>query len=305
MTIDVVIPTFDRRELLRDCLEHLSRQDPAHTAIVVDNGSSDGSGAMVRESFPSVRLVALKENLGFGAAVNLGAAAGNGEAIVVINNDVDVAPGFLAAVVGPLLRDPGIGMVSGVLLKPGGAVIDAAGLMIDGGLGGYAYLGGAPVQALDRPPGGLIGPCGGAAAYRRSAFDAVGGFDPEIFAYCEDVDIALRLLNAGWRCELAPDARGIHLGSATLGVRSLPQVRIASTSRGYLLGRYRVNPGWTLAALAIAVVDAVVLRSPAPMTACLRGLAHGLSRPRRPTPAHSRALGLRTAVGLRRRAAFG
>ena len=305
MTIDVVIPTFDRRDLLRSCLEHLARQDTPHATIVVDNGSGDGTPEMVREEFPAVRLIALAENLGFGAAVNAAAAGGDGDAIVLLNNDVDVEPGFLDALVAPLRRDPETGMVAGVLLKPGRAVIDAAGVVIDAGLGGYAYLGGAPAAALEDPPDGLVGPCGGAAAYRRAAFDAVGGFDDEIFAYSEDVDLALRLLGAGWRCQLAPDARGVHLGSATLGVRSLPQIRIASFSRGYVLGRYRVHPGWVLAALAIAIADAAALRSPAPVTSCVRGLSLGLSRSRRSRPAQARALGWRAAGRLRRRAAFG
>lgn len=298
MTIDVVIPTYDRAELLRSCLEHLERQEEPHTVIVVDNASSDGTAELVRERFPHVRLVELPENLGFGRAVNRGVEAGEGEIVVLINNDVDVEPGFLSAIAAPLRRDPTVGSVAGVLLVPGGERIDAAGVVIDRGLGGYAYMGGAPPSALADPPRGLMAPCGGAAAYRRSAFDAVGAFDPEIFAYHEDVDVGLRLLAAGWRCELAPDARAIHLGSQTLGVRSPASVRIAAASRGYVLGRYRVDAGWTIAELLVALADAAVLRSPAPLVERVRGFLRGRRHPAHALP-RTPALGWRAAFRRR------
>lgn len=302
MSIDVVIPTYNRADLLRGCLEHLARDDEPHTAIVVDNGSSDGTAAMVRERFPAVRLVELPENLGFGPAVNHGVAAGDGEIVVLINNDVEVLPGFLRAIAAPLRRDASVGSVAGVLLVPGGASVDAAGVAIDRGLGGYAYLGGAPAAALDAPPPpGLVGACGGAAAYRRRAFDAVGAFDPEIFAYCEDVDLGLRLLADGWTCALAPDARAIHLGSQTLGVRSLPTVRIASASRGYVLGRYRVPPAWTLTELTVALVDAALHRSPAPVSERVRGFLRGRRKPSHAVPERARAEALGWRAALQRR----
>src|SRR4051794_19766312 len=106
MSIDVVIPTYNRADLLRGCLEHLARQDEPHTVIVVDNGSTDGTVELVREQFADVRLVALSETLGFGPAVNRGVEAGDGEIVVLINNDVDVEPGFLRAIAEPLRRDP-------------------------------------------------------------------------------------------------------------------------------------------------------------------------------------------------------
>ena len=297
MKIDVVVPTYNRADLLRGCLEHLARQDVPHTAIVVDNGSADGTVEMVRAEFPDVVVIALPENLGFGRAVNRGAAAGDGDAVVLINNDVDVCDGFLRELVKPL-EDAHVGMVAGVLLRPDGVLVDAAGVVIDGGLGGYGYLVGDPVTWLDDPPAGLMGPCGGAAAYRRSAFDAAGGFDEELFAYSEDLDLALRLLAAGWGCAFAPAARGVHLGSATLGLRSVRQVQIGAWSRGYILGRYRVGPLWLATDALVALADAALLRSPVPLTQRVGGYRHGRALPARATP---RAPMLRWRAALRRR----
>jgi N-acetylglucosaminyl-diphospho-decaprenol L-rhamnosyltransferase len=296
--IDVVVPTYNRADLLRGCLEHLARQDVAHTAIVVDNGSDDGTVAMLRADFPDVRVVALEENLGFGRAVDRGVAAADGDVVVLINNDVDVGDGFLRELVAPLAADPRAGMAAGVLLRTDGEHVDAAGIVIDGGLGGYGYLIGDPVARLDDPPGGLMGACGGAAAYRRTAYDAVGGFDDEIFAYSEDLDLALRLLAAGWTCAFAPGARGLHLGSATLGLRSVRQVRISAYSRGYILGRYRVGPRWLATEALVALADAALLRSPAPLTQRVHGLRRGRALPARVTP---RVPTLRWRAALRRR----
>jgi GT2 family glycosyltransferase len=298
--IDVVIPSWNRRELLADCLQHLAGQTVPHRTIVADNGSTDGTAALVREQFPDATLIELGQNLGFGRAVNRAATEGDAEAIVVLNNDVNVEPSFLSEIVTPL-EDASVGMVAGVLLDPAKGLIDAAGVEVDASLAGYAYMGGLSASALERPPEGMLGPCGGAAVYRRSAFDAVGGFDERIFAYSEDLEIALRLRAAGWRCELAARARGAHLGSATLGARTAEQARHAAHSRGYVLGRYRVQPGWLAAEFAVAAADAVVLRSGAPLGARVSGWREGRALPSLPVPEGSVSPALRPVRALRRR----
>lgn len=300
MQIDVVIPSWNRSELLAECLEHLARQTVPHRAIVADNGSEDGTAVLVREKFPDATLIELGQNLGFGRAVNRGAAEGDAEVIVVLNNDVNVEPSFLAEIVTPL-EDASVGMVSGVLLDPGTGLVDAAGVEIDASLAGYAYLGGSARSVLDHLPDGLLGPCGGAAAYRRSAFEAAGGFDERIFAYSEDLELALRLRAAGWRCELAAGARGLHLGSATLGSRTVGQVRHAASSRGYVLGRYRVHPGWLLAELAVALADVLVLRSLAPLSVRVSGWREGRAEEALPVPDGSVSPALKPLAALRRR----
>ena len=83
------------------------------------------------------------------------------------------------------------------------------------------------------PSAGTLGPAGAAAAYRRTAWEQVGGMDERIFAYMEDFDLALRLRAAGWRTVAAPDARGVHLGSASHGHRSASQRSHGGFGRGY------------------------------------------------------------------------
>jgi N-acetylglucosaminyl-diphospho-decaprenol L-rhamnosyltransferase len=297
--IDVVIPSWNKAELLAGCLDHLVAQTVAHRAIVADNGSDDGTLQMLRERFPQVMVVELGSNLGFGRAVNRAVAAGDGEVIVLLNNDVDAEPSFLKEMIAPF-EDEKIGMVSGVLLEPGG-LIDAAGVEIDRGLAGYAYKGGLPLAELERPRKGLLGPCGGAAAYRRSAFESVGGFDEMIFVYSEDLDLALRLRDRGWDCALAPGAHGLHLGSGTLGSRTVAQVSYSAWSRSYVLGRYRVGWTWVLVELVAGVADSVLLRSLEPLRRRVRGWGEGRMLPRRSVPPSCHAEALSLLPALRRR----
>jgi N-acetylglucosaminyl-diphospho-decaprenol L-rhamnosyltransferase len=279
-SIDVVIPTWNGSGVLEDCLEALAAEQTPHSVFVVDNGSSDATAEMVRDRFPAAQLIALVENLGFGAAVNRGVAAGSAEAVVLLNNDANVLPGFLDIIVAPLSFD-GVGMVAGVMLVPETGLIDAAGVEIDRGLAHFAYMAGFTIEELDHPPHGLLGPSGGAAAFRREALEEVDGFDEQLFAYCEDIDLALRLRAAGWSCVLAPAAWVEHVGSATLGLRTARQAAVASRSRGYILGRWRVGPRWVMTELVIGFLDSFVLRSPAPLMGRIRGLRHGRRLPRR------------------------
>jgi len=103
---------------------------------------------------------------------------------------------------------------------------------------GFPRLAGEPVARACDPRPLLAGPAGAAAAYRREAWRELGGLDEAIFAYSEDLDLALRLRAAGWTASVAPDAMGIHLGSATHGHRTAWQRRHAGYARGYLLRRY-------------------------------------------------------------------
>jgi N-acetylglucosaminyl-diphospho-decaprenol L-rhamnosyltransferase len=236
----VVIPTWRARELLARCLSALKADPSSKQVIVVDNASSDGTAQLVCDEFPEVTLVELPENLGFGRAVNAGVQAGGGAAIVLVNNDVLVAPGFVDAIVAPL-ASPRVGMVAGLTTIPETDLVDGFGIELDRALAAYNRARHAPVGT---PAGRLAMPSGGAAAYRREAWEAVGGFDEALFAYGEDVDLGLRLRSLGWEAAEAPAARGVHLGGATAGVDSPLQRELAGFARGFLLRRYGILRSW-------------------------------------------------------------
>ena len=122
-------------------------------------------------------------------------------------------------------------------------MIDSAGLAADVTLGGFPRLQGLDVAQAGSPQPLLAGPAGTAAAYRRAAWEQVGGLDEGIFAYMEDFDLGLRLRSAGWDAVVAADAVGVHLGSATHGHRSAWQRRHGGFGRGYMLRRYGLLRG--------------------------------------------------------------
>ncbi len=103
------------------------------------------------------------------------------------------------------------------------SLIDSAGMELDRTLLVFDYLNGEPLTVLDRPVDDPVGPSGAAAAFDRETFVSAGGFDENLFAYWEDVDLVLRLHRLGARCALAADAIGDHEHSATLGSGSATQ----------------------------------------------------------------------------------
>jgi GT2 family glycosyltransferase len=288
-------------------LELLRAQSIEHRVIVVDNGSTDGTPANVRRAFPQVLVVELPENTGFSAACNRGAATGDGDVIVLLNNDVEVPATFIEELVRPLVANEGVGSVAAVLLQRDGDSIDSVGLCVDRTLAGFPRLRGeSPAKSGSSRPL-LVGPAGGAAAYRRVAWTAVEGLDEGVFGYGEDVDLALRLAGAGWQTAAAPDAIAVHLGSASFGRRSSWQRYQGGFSRGYFVHRYGLRATGivrTLATEAIVIAgDAVISRDLSAFRGRLAGwrAGHGAAR-RPPPPAHAidRTIGFLASLRLRR-----
>ena len=180
-------------------------------------------------------------------------------------------------------------MTAGVLLQGAAPeLIDSAGIELDTTLGSWDYLWNRPVSALAAAHD-PVGPCGGAAAYRLPVFRELGGFDETLFAYWEDVDLALRFREAGWRCVLAPGARAVHKHGQTLGAASPTARRLEAFGRGYVLAKYRVggrNPlRWAkIAALdwPVLAVHLVLRREAGPARERLRARSIGLRTPGSP-----------------------
>ena len=229
----VAVVSYNTRELLRACLAS-ARADGAAELVVVDNGSSDGSAAMVRDHFPDVALVDDAGNVGYGAAANIAVARCSAEHVLVLNADTVVHPGALDALRRYLDAHPRVGMAGPLLLNPDGSAQPSA-FPFPGTLGWLVEndpLG--PLAGLVPPlrrrllrfappaaPAPVPWVLGAALAIRRSAFDAVRGFDPTFFMYFEEVDLARRLATAGWETHLVPTARVTHVGGA-----STSQVRV-------------------------------------------------------------------------------
>jgi N-acetylglucosaminyl-diphospho-decaprenol L-rhamnosyltransferase len=308
VSVDVVIPVHNGWELTKTCLQHLREQTLPHRAVVCDNGSTDGTPEKLREAFPGVKLVELGQNTGFPAACNRGVRAGGGELVVLLNNDVECRPDFLERLIAPFAAER-VGSVASLLLVPGEERIESFGLAVDPTLAGYPRLRGAPVEAAQASDPVLIGPSGAAGAYRRATWNEVGGLDEGVFAYGEDVDLALRIRAAGWTTAAAQDAVAIHIGSASAVTRSEWQRYQGGFARAYFLRRYGILR--SRAALRALATEALVVTGDAAVYshdfAALRGRVAGWraarGKPRAPRPpreAIDRGITFRRSLSLRR-----
>lgn len=244
MDLAVITVSYNTRDLLADCLESvlagLERSSLTGSVWVVDNASTDDSTELVRESFPQVRLVANKENLGFAAGNNLALyaigllptsssadghePAGLPRHVLFLNPDTRVKGDALGAMVRFLDAVPTVGAAGARLTYGDGSFQHSAfafpGLaqifldffplhhrLLDSSLNGRypqrLYKTGRPFK-VDHP-------LGAALMVRAETLAQVGSFDERFFMYCEEIDLCRRIWAAGWQIYCVPDAVIVHL----------------------------------------------------------------------------------------------
>jgi hypothetical protein len=233
-SVNVIIPTCERDDLLETCLDHLQRQTlTSFQVVVVDNGNgkSGGSPSATPKTLPNLRRVQFGQNRGTAVAFNRGLReCPDTEYVLLLNNDVELEPNCLAHLVRVLEDNPDYSAAVPKLLQwANPKLLDGAGDEVL--LGGGAYrvgYGELDVGQYDKTEP-VFSACAAAALYRRSFLDSLGGFDEDFFAYRDDVDLCLRAQLRGFRCVYVPQARGRHRGSATLGSPFHPLVIRLST----------------------------------------------------------------------------
>ena len=239
MTVDaplrLVVVTYSPGESLAAFLASLpAATSRPYEVVLADNGSTDG--APQAAIGPGVRLLETGGNLGYGRAANAGAAGFDGEWLVVANPDVEWAAGSLDALLEAGERWPRAGCLGPAIRTPDGRLYPSARAFPSLGRGiGHAVFGwwwpanpwtrsyraesGTPVEGRT---GWLSGSC---MLLRREAFDAVGGFDPSYFMYCEDMDLCRRLAEAGWDNVYVPAAVITHEGGHATSRAAGPMLR--------------------------------------------------------------------------------
>ncbi|MHC4944341.1 MAG: glycosyltransferase family 2 protein [Planctomycetota bacterium] len=217
--ISVVIANLDGEPYLRDCLGSLHAQRfKDFEVIVVDNGSRDGSLALIEREFSWVKVIALEKNEGFARGNNVGFEASKAVYVATLNNDTIADPGWLEALHEAAEEDPRVGMVaSKILLGRKGKEIDSVGMLLyPDGMTRQRGRGETDQGQYDHPEEVLF-PSACAALYRKAMLDEIGGFDEDFFSYCEDSDLGFRARIAGWKAVSAPGAVVRHLYSQTGG----------------------------------------------------------------------------------------
>ena len=212
----MVIPVWNGRRWLDECLGSIERQaSPAHEVIAVDNGSTDGSVEHLRTGHPNVTVLELGANTGFAHAVNQGIHTAAGDYVAVLNTDVVLEPDWTERMTLALHADPHAASLACkmVELADPDRIYDAGDVLRRDGACEQRGRFGRDDGRFDEP-GEVFGACAGAALYRRDALLAVGGFDERYFAYLEDVDLAVALRLAGWRCLYEP-AVALHAGEGS------------------------------------------------------------------------------------------
>ena len=235
-TIDVAIVAFNHYELTESCLGTWPRRR-ASTLIVCDNGSTDGTAERVARGLAGRAGPAPRDQPRLRGRLQRRRGGGGGDDVVLINNDVDCRPDFLEKLVAPLERDPELGSVAALCVRPGGEHIDSIGLTSDATLSPFPRLQGRPVGEAAPSARCCSGPPAPRRAYRRTAWEAVGGLDERIFAYGEDFDLACGCApRAGRRPRARRRRHPPRLGHLRPPHR--PQRRYGGFGRAYLMRRY-------------------------------------------------------------------
>lgn len=186
--------------------------------IVVDDASRDDSAIIVERDYPEVRLIVNRANVGFAVTCNTGADAADGRYVVMLNSDTEPDPRWLEALALSCVQNPRAAAISSkMLLFDRRSVLHTTGDQM--GRDGLARNRGAWQQDTGQYDAAraVFSACGGAAAYRREIWQALGGFDEHFRMYLEDVDFGFRAQLAGFGSVYAPDARVYHHLSASSG----------------------------------------------------------------------------------------
>jgi len=248
MTAAAVIPHWNRSELLRTLLETLKVQTrPFDEIIVADNGSNDDS-VEIAERF-GVRVLRLGSNLGFAAAVNRGIASAKSDWVAILNNDVTLAPDWLAQLI-ESAESQGASFGSGKILNAGNpAMIDGTFDEISRGACAWRCGAGKPDSPLWNTARWVRFVPMTAALFRRDLFAEIGPLDENFVSYLEDIDFGLRCASAGRRGVYQPAAVAWHRGSATLGAWNSDTVRSIAQNQVLLAAKhFRGQPRWPIVA---------------------------------------------------------
>lgn len=218
--LTIVIPTWNRRDLVCACLDTLRAQTwRAFDVIVVDDGSEDDTRAVLTRDYPEVQVEALPVNAGFVAAANAGLQCATTPWVLLLNNDMTLAPDCLERLMAAAHANAADLLAPLVCWRDDPEVLYSAGDVL--------HANGRPEAVGFRQPLGtfvapskIFGVSGGAGLLRREVLQTIGYLAPGFVAYFEDADLCCRARLAGYTAACVPEARAWHIGSASIQGRT-------------------------------------------------------------------------------------
>lgn len=220
----IIIPNFNGKDLLEDCLASLEKQTFKNFEIIlVDNASSDDSLPYVKENFPKIKIITLAKNCGFARAINEGVKASNAKYCIFLNNDASANKYWLKNLISCADKHPEVISVNPKILNFfNKKKIDGVGILINE-VGQARSIGWNEIDhgQFNREQY-IFGATGAASLFKRADFVKVGGFDESFFMYSEEVDFAFRAQFQGYKSIYCPKAVVCHKHKAT--ARKFPQL---------------------------------------------------------------------------------
>ncbi|MBI5613807.1 glycosyltransferase family 2 protein [Candidatus Gottesmanbacteria bacterium] len=233
MDLSIIIPNFNTKNLLTKCLTSIETSLSAalirYEIIVIDNGSKDGSIALIKRSFPHVVLIQNKTNVGYGKSNNVGIKRAKGECVLLLNSDIEVLDSAIKTLYSSIQTSKDI-FLGGRLLNPDYSPQSSCGpmytlpvvftmLFLKGDVLGITRGSPSRISKVDWISGAcLMG--------RKTDFIQIGLFDEKIFMYMDEIDFLYRAKQKGYTIVYNPDARFIHVGAASSGTKKTPILNI-------------------------------------------------------------------------------
>lgn len=270
MSAEIVILNWNGEEHLRRFLPSVVAAAPVGVGVTVaDNGSTDGSLALLAREFPTVRRVCLDRNYGFAEGYNKALEQVETDIFVLLNSDVETPRGWLEPVLDMLERNPDVAAAAPKLLsyeqRDTFEYAGASGGYID--ILGYPFCRGRILRHMERDGGqyddarDVFWVSGAAFCCRAKVFRTLGGFDADFFAHMEEIDLCWRMQLAGYRVRIVPQSRVYHLGGGTLASDS--PTKIFYNHRNNLAMLYKCSSTMQRALVAVVrpVLDAMAALS--------------------------------------------
>jgi len=250
--VSIIIPALHRPDLTAKCVQSIRYQRDVQgqmDVFVVENAARPGA-VYETAAGSHVHSLLLLENLGTTGSINRALPLARSKYVLLLNNDVELHPGFLITLIQTLETQPKLAFATGKLLdaKRDGYLDGAGDAML---LGGGAYRighGDADRGQFDsvRP---VLSGCGAATLFRRDVLDQLGGLDEQLFAYLDDLDLSLRAHLLGYKGVYVPNASALHVGSATLANPLHPKI-VSWITRNQMLVVIKNYPAGVLLRLA-------------------------------------------------------